>query len=266
MKYANQLIIIICFVLFSSAMIYGQNLLTEQAPLPCIDKKFTIVAHIVKDTFGNPGVFEETITESLSALNEVFAPICASFEICEFRYIDNFQYNLTNESDWEELQVKYHQDNRINIFFVELIDNTPTKCGFASLAGITNTNSGGIVIKKECADEDSGTIIHEMGHFFGLLHTFEGNGTELVDGSNCETEGDAICDTPADPFVTGEDMKDYIDEDNECRFISPKLDANGQFYEPDVGNFMSYYPCRCGFTHGQFLRMANTYLADPTMW
>ena len=26
--------------------------------------------------------------------------------------------------------------------------------------------------------------------------------TELVDGSNCDTDGDGICDTPADPGLT----------------------------------------------------------------
>jgi len=110
-----------------------------------------------------------------------------------------------------------------------------------------------------------GTLTHEMGHMFGLLHTFEGNGIELVNGSNCETEGDLICDTPADPFVEGDDMSLYIGED--CEFISIKLDSNFQYYQPDVGNIMSYYPCSCGFTRGQYLKMAETFLnSDPKMW
>ena len=44
------------------------------------------------------------------------------------------------------------------------------------------TGDGGIVIEKETMmAAGSTTLPHEMGHFFGLLHTFEGSGIELVD-------------------------------------------------------------------------------------
>jgi hypothetical protein len=108
-----------------------------------------------------------------------------------------------------------------------------------------------------------------MGHYFGLSHTFEPGG-ELVDGSNCSTVSDGICDTPADPFVEGDNTADYVNAN--CKFISMKKDANGQYYDPIVGNIMSYYPnaCKCsaglGFTHDQYLKMANTYLSNPGMW
>ncbi len=55
--------------------------------------------------------------------------------------------------------------------------------------------------------EDGATIAHEMGHYFGLLHTHEtANGTELVNGTNCGTAGDLLCDTPADGFHTFGDV------------------------------------------------------------
>jgi hypothetical protein len=97
--------------------------------------------------------------------------------------------------------------------------------------------------------------------FFSLKHTFEGNGSELVDGSNCTVEGDGICDTPADPYVEGEDLALYVD--NTCRFISNKQDLAGNYYNPDLGNIMSYYECdTCGFTWGQLTAMAQAYLAS----
>ena len=47
---------------------------------------------------------------------------------------------------------------------------------------------------------------HEMGHFFGLLHTHGYSNTvktdEFVDGSNCNEAGDYFCDTPADPRLS----------------------------------------------------------------
>ena len=113
-------------------------------------------------------------------------------------------------------------------------------------------------------------MIHLFGHYFGLLNTFQGFGAELVDGSNCDTEGDLICDTPADnytppaPPVGG----GYIDSEDNCRFIDPASDANGDPYRAHTGNFMSYYgTCRCGFTYQQYLRMANNFFAsDPKTW
>ena len=253
------------FLFFFTTSLSGQGLLTEQAALPCIDRQFTVVTHIVRDTFGDAGITEMEILDAIDSMNIYFAPICVSFKICEFRYIDNFQYDIVSDEDWAEMQVKYHLDNRINMYIVADIDDASAVCGFASLGGITQMESGGIVIKKECVGFTK-TIPHEFGHYFNLMHTFEGSGSELVDGSNCTTEGDEVCDTPADPFEVGDDMSLYIG--GNCRFISPKQDANGQYYEPDVGNIMSYYPgdCSCGFTYQQYLRMANTYLSMPDMW
>ena len=68
-------------------------------------------------------------------------------------------------------------------------------------------------------EDDMGNrlIPHELGHNFNLVHTFgerSGNGTlgsgttlELVTrgaGANCTTEGDYLCDTPADPYNISE--------------------------------------------------------------
>jgi hypothetical protein len=107
---------------------------------------------------------------------------------------------------------------------------------------------------------------HEFGHYFGLPHTFEGSGAELANGSNCTTAGDLICDTPSDPYVDGDDPNSYVD--GNCKFISMKKDANGQYYDPMVGNIMSYYSdaCVCGFTHDQYMKMAKTYLSKIGMW
>ena len=44
-------------------------------------------------------------------------------------------------------------------------------------------------------------MAHEMGHCLGLYHTFEtwnGTSIELVNGSNCSSAGDKVCDTQAD--------------------------------------------------------------------
>lgn len=214
------------------------------------------------------GITEAKIQENVDSLNRNFAPICVSFEICEFRYISNSYYNTIKNENWKEMQILYNVDNRINIYYVNDI-NLPSAspCGFAAFKGIGDFTKEGIAIKKiaSCTGSTSKTLSHEMGHYFGLSHTFETAG-ELANGSNCATAGDQICDTPADPFVTGDDPNSYVD--GSCKFISMKKDANGQYYDPIVGNIMSYYPdrCACGFTHDQLLLMARNYLSLIGMW
>lgn len=242
--------------------------ITQQESLPCLNKKFSVLAHIVLDSLGNPNLSEGAVTGAVTGLNDLFSPICVSFEVCEFRYIENFQYDsikagTTPLPNWDELQIKYHQNFRINMFFPEVIvrNNDPSVAGFASLGGIGNPNNGGLVITKG----GLGSIPHEMGHFFGLPHTFEGGG-ELADGSNCDSSGDGICDTPADPGDPNTNPPETLIDGN-CLFISELKDANGDFYSPDVSNIMSYYGCDCDrFTYQQYLRMANTYLGSPVMW
>jgi len=251
----------------------SQELDTRQAPLPCVDKTFSVVAHVVLDSLGEPNITEMEITDALEDANEAFAPICIRFEICEFRNIANFQYDDLDRqtTEWEELQVKYHISRRINMFFVnDFGAEEPYVCGFAGLGSITELNRSGIVIRKgDCIAPGSKTITHEFGHYFSLLHTFEGDREELVNGSNCATTGDLICDTPADPFIVGDDVATYVDQAQGCRFILSEQDPNGEWYAPHVGNYMSYYPssCACGFTYEQYLKMANTYLNAPEkMW
>ena len=96
------------------------------------------------------------------------------------------------------------------------------------------------------------TLPHELGHFFGLQHTFgnnpiENTTSELPDGSNCKTEGDFICDTPADP-------NGLINK--KCQFIGLSNKQKHNF-KPLVNNYMSYYKnsCKNQFTNGQFLAM-----------
>lgn len=261
----SALLIFIFAIQFSHA----QNHHTKQSPLPCLNKEFSVVAHITRDSFGNLGITEEEIQIAVDSLNYYFEPICASFKICEFRIIDNFQYSQpVNENEWEEMQVKYNQHNRINLYFVDLVVWSDEICGYATFEGIEEMESGGILLHKFCALGNFKGLPHLMGHYFSLYHTSRGGGSEHVNGDNCETEGDEVCDTPADPYLLEYDLLDYIDPSN-CRFIYPGLDGNGQFYMTHTSNIMSYYPanCMCGFTHGQLKRMAEFYLnAEFKMW
>lgn len=266
----HRLTKVFVFILVFIAFAKGASAFTPpNEKLPCLNKRFSIIAHIVLDSLGAANVVEQDILDAVDDMNGFFEPICVSFEVCEFRYITNFEYDTLDAIEgyeWNELLVTYHEQNRINMFFVTAFAVNPGFCGFAKLSGITDLQGGGICILKECVGPGQITITHEMGHYFGLPHTWEGSGIELVNGSNCTTVGDAICDTPADPFFLGPPMSFWVQG---CRFVNMLQDANGEYYDPIIGNIMSYYPgsCACGFTPEQFEKMVATYnSSNPKMW
>ena len=124
-------------------------------------------------------------------------------------------------------------------------------------------------MKNSCVTNDS-SLAHELGHFFSLIHTHGPDNnkmtTELADGSNCDTDGDGICDTPADPMLSCDNINNF------CEFTGIETDANGHAFNPDTGNVMSYSrkPCRNHFTNQQLARMyafyhtTKNYLACPS--
>lgn len=93
------------------------------------------------------------------------------------------------------------------------------------------------------------TAVHEIGHWFGLWHTFETQGVQ--DGPN-----------PPDPCWEGNPDDDVADTpkmkkwgDGECNLLQnscPEPEGWGPVYDP-VRNFMSYSSdeCMSEFTQGQ---------------
>jgi hypothetical protein len=95
---------------------------------------------------------------------------------------------------------------------------------------------------------------HEVGHYFGLYHTFDYTGLcEGSDTSNCATEGDYVCDTPAD-----------INPDFGCPlFVNDCSDTPVD--NPDqTENYMDYGDddCRAMFSLGQIDRMRGYIFTD----
>jgi len=100
---------------------------------------------------------------------------------------------------------------------------------------------------------DGATITRMLGFYFGLTYTyfgFQGSGHncdeqqengEKVDGSNCDTAGDRICDTPPDY-----DALSWECDDNGEGCI--QIDPDGIEFRPDGTNFMSNGDCRNRFS------------------
>jgi hypothetical protein len=232
-------------------------------PLTKVNKEFLVVANIVSTADTLTGIDSATIAQNLKLANKYFAPIGVSFKLCKVDTIFNFQFDTLNvdtvAGNKKDLLSQYWVANRINMFFTYIVQGDPAvdPQGFADVGGITSSSPVGVYLTNSASPL---TYAHELGHYFSLRHTFENKGGfELVNKSNCTIAGDSICDTPADPGSGA---------NGSCIFTSTAKDSNGDYYDPDVTNIMSYYSdaCKCGFTWGQFDKMAKYYLKNPIEW
>jgi hypothetical protein len=230
--------------------------------LPKINKTFAIVIHVVLNKNGQLGIDTSNLKNDVLSMNAAFKPIGVNFKLVQILTIPNYRYLQAFETFRTEMENQFLLEDRINFFYVDSILE-PKGSGLASVGCINSPKTGGIWVQK-----GANPLVHEMGHYWGLKHTFNGSGNENVDGSNCETAGDFVCDTPADPYIheSPSIMESYVNDD--CIFIFEGKDSKGQFYNPNLSNIMSYYSCGgCStFTHGQYLRMIKTYQINPSKW
>lgn len=210
-----------------------------------------IQLHVIRKSDQKGAIQKYRVQEAISDLNSHFINANIRFVVLdEINYIDdNMLYDFDVKYE-EELGRNNDVKNVINLYIVNSISN-----GQISLCGYAYFPPGNdrVLMSKNCINNGS-TLPHEMGHYFMLYHTHgisnNGSTDELADQSNCHIAGDRVCDTPADPNISG-----YVDDN--CRYTGKIKDPKSDYYEPDPLNMMSYStkPCRQRFTKGQFTRM-----------
>lgn len=217
-----------------------------------------IKAHVIRQSDGSGGISSSELNDVIDDLNEKFSEAFLEFFYCDgINYIDNDTFCNFNKGDENDFVEDNNVSGLINIYFTSHLENDYNEsiCGYSD----NTSRNDVIVIKNDCATNGS-SLTHEMGHFFSLIHTHGTHNdeltTELVDGSNCDTDGDGICDTPADPKLTSKNIN------NSCEYTGDDTDANGDKFSPDTGNIMSYSKkqCRSHFSQQQLARMYAFYM------
>ena len=227
-----------------------------------------IKAHVIRASNGTGGICEADLNNAITQLNTIYADAFMEFFLCDgIDYIDDDKLCYLKKGDEKSLMETNYISGLINIYFANYIENEfeESICGYSDNEGRNDL----IVMKNSCITNDS-SLAHEIGHFFSLVHTHGADNskttTEFVDGSNCDTDGDGICDTPADPKLTN------ININNFCEYIGTEKDAHGDAFTPDTRNIMSYSMkgCRSHFSEQQLARIyafyltAKNYLACPS--
>lgn len=276
----NSILIILLSSITSICL--GQTCFTQATSTPYIPSgsgyaesagsyNFRLRIHVLRDANGNGGQPIEKIQQALCVLHEDFLPHNIHFHLEDINYIDDshwFNFDFENNYDhtihYDQLEAAYNNSNSIDILL--LPDNIGDFGGDAHDVGATTfALLGGEIVNEFVAY--TSVISHEVGHLFGLYHTFHGKFTspggsecrEFVarpnnpnnDPFNCDSCGDYCCDTPADPNMG------FNVSTNNCQWTGSGSGPNGDPYDPDEKNIMAYSRPSCMeyFTSEQKNRM-----------
>lgn len=234
-----------------------QNEAQLTTPL-CIKLYFTVFAE--NDGSSRATLDAEIYRQLQNTVNQ-YSPHGICFVLGGIRQINNSDLNF-QDADSEEGELNpYKVSGYLNVFVhLNLTYGEDLLNGIAY--DIPNTNAYISLVGSTLDDPNNlTTMAHELGHVFGLYHTFESTyGTESVARINackdCEDDGDLLCSTPADP----DDEDNYLAFNTTnpgCVYTGTKLDECDTPYMPDVTNIMAYGLrfCRNNFTFEQGARM-----------
>jgi HYR domain/Pregnancy-associated plasma protein-A len=225
-------------------------------------QQYAVQFHIVRMDNGSGGVDVDDIRDEFqNFVNPYFAAIDIEFVECGPElYHNSSQYYVLGDGGenadaaGDAMSATWNVANVVNVYFVSDPDGA---CGWARFPWSLPADY--IVMANSCADNQS-TMVHELGHYFGLYHTHEtALGAENVTRDNgnacwdCQGDGDLLCDTPADP-----NLSSTANNFPSCAYTGVGTDGCGVAYSPSINNIMSYADkaCRTIFTAQQQARMS----------
>lgn len=228
-----------------------------------------VVVHIIHENV-EENISDERVERGIQYLNEAFANegyydqgegVDVDIQFCLARRnpdgevttgINRVESPLTVVGNMDtELKdlIRWAPTCYINIWIVQEIGDGVA--GYAYLPSSHGQDYDGIVCKAEWIGQNrvgTNVLMHEMGHYLGLYHTFEGGCTN----DDCLEDGDRVCDTPPDqstapvPCSVGANT---CDSDTDSGFTEDQSDM--------INNYMDYgdWNCYNAFTQGQKDRM-----------
>lgn len=237
---------------------------------PAFNNEFVVVPlkwHVVTSSQGERCIDDDTLAYYLEGMNAAFERsglvFCPDEEV--HLIVDDVLY--ANVESHYSLRMIEPTENAVDVYWCPNLSN-------GALCGVSSYSFGppiqGIAMQTTCMGYPDvvGVLIHEMGHYFDLLHTHEiGWGYECPEGGDCHNEGDLICDTAPSNNL----MFDACVNAETCELVEGATSclegpANGicdgtPYPEPDTRNYMAYVPVPCltEFTSDQLGRVRASY-------
>lgn len=207
---------------------------------PAVVKYDLIICSLEK---GTPAKDVNTIRASMASITNLFA---SAGILLKENSVQTFQYGncsvvYEKSADLRKAVEPYLNKGIVPLVFVSIIKSYKT---FSSLGGFCEF--GGLCVVAQTSPY---VIGHELGHFFGLAHTFDcTNGIETA--QNCNLAGDLLCDTPPDHGPANFPYPLDICADGSQLFgtcnCNGKCGSHGSCTtgeSPECSNLMSYYLC-----------------------
>jgi hypothetical protein len=239
----------------------GSKGLTWGSKLPKRGVTVDVRVHVITRADGTGGVSRQQIADQIAVLNTAYSGRSARQDAPTIFHFRTKSIDYTGNDDWydwsdpdvdpaddQEAKTALHKGgyDDLNVYITGLSDNL---LGYAYFPNEATLIQDGVVILNDSLPGGSAapynegdTLTHEVGHWFGLYHTFE---------NGCAAPGDSVIDTPYQ--ADGDNIFECIESDDTCP--APGRDP--------VHNFMSYGddPCLDRFTLGQSIRMTLIWLA-----
>lgn len=206
--------------------------------------------HVITDTTGAGNVSDQDVSKQIQVLNNAYAPWGWSFTLVEITRTANNSWYAMGYGSTAEKQAKaalrQGTADDLNIYTANLGGGLLGWATFPSSYAASPSNDGVVLLYSSLPGGsaapynlgDTGT--HEVGHWMGLYHTFQGG---------CAKTGDSVGDTAAERSAA-----------YGCPAGRDTCSAEGA--DP-IENFMDYTDDRCmfEFTAGQDTRMDAMYSA-----
>jgi hypothetical protein len=207
------------------------------------------------------------IRKALNFANTTYAPANISFYPSGFTFYESSSlYN--NGQNLVGLYNAIHDDDAINVYIVNGYLNGAI--GQAIYPDPEFPVNNTLSIQAISFEGFTHVLAHELGHYFNLLHTFDGTSYLSHPEDNCNLRGDKICDTPQDVVSYEGCPNQFYDCDSGCnnscsttpcivrdKAIAPPNNIRNIF-QPDKKNVMSYYQ-NCNLDHFSPMQLQRVY-------